>query len=104
LVRSSPGVIVVGFSAFTSGAIAKRARVYHNRTIYGSLRHAQTYLTRKLHEGALCRGAIGVPTTLDEFLDYWLKRAAKPKVREKTYKSYKDIGSAIPVNIFPEQS
>jgi hypothetical protein len=26
-----------------------RKRAYHNRTIYGSLRKAQSYLTRKLH-------------------------------------------------------
>ena len=25
-------------------------RAYHNRTIYGSLRHAQAYLMRRLHE------------------------------------------------------
>jgi hypothetical protein len=27
-----------------------RRRAYHNRTIYGSLRHAQAYLTRRLHK------------------------------------------------------
>jgi len=27
-----------------------RKRTYHNRTIYGSLRHAQAYLTKRLHE------------------------------------------------------
>jgi integrase len=66
-------------------------RTYHNRTIYGSLRHAQSYLTKKLHERALCRGVVSVPATVYEFLDYWLERAAKPRVREKTYKSYKDM-------------
>jgi len=30
----------------------------------------------------------GVQVTLDEFLDHWLKTAAKPKVREKTYRDY----------------
>jgi len=33
-----------------------RKRTYHNRTIYGSLRHAQAYLTRRLHERDLSRG------------------------------------------------
>ena len=61
---------------------------YYNRTVYGSLRQAQTHLTRKLHERDLCRGVEGVQVTLDEFLDHWLKTAAKPKVREKTYRDY----------------
>ncbi len=68
-----------------------RKRAYHNRTIYGSLRHAQAYLTKKLHERALCSGSTSVPATVNEFLEYWLERAAKGKVREKTYKSYKDM-------------
>jgi integrase len=65
-----------------------RKRMYHNRTIYGSLRHAQAYLTKRLHERDLCRGVAGLQVTLDEFLDHWLKTAVKPKVREKTYRDY----------------
>jgi integrase len=63
-------------------------RKYHNRTVRGSLRQAQMYLTKRLHERDLCRGVEGVQVTLDEFLDHWLKAAAKPKVREKTYRDY----------------
>jgi len=63
-------------------------RRYHNRTLHGPLRQAQTYLTRRLHERDLCRGVEGVQVTLDEFLDHWLKTAAKPKLREKTYRDY----------------
>ena len=58
-------------------------RTYHNRTIYGSLRQAQSYLTRKLHERDLSRGVEGLQVTVDEFLDHWLKTAVKPKVRAK---------------------
>jgi integrase len=65
-----------------------RKRKYYNRTVCGSLRQAQMHLTRKLHERDLCRGVEGVQVTLDEFLDHWLKAAAKPKVREKTYRDY----------------
>jgi integrase len=63
-------------------------RAYHNRTIYGSLRHAQAYLTRRLHERDLSRGVAGLQISVDEFLDHWLKTAVKPKVREKTYGDY----------------
>ena len=65
-----------------------RRRTYYNRTIYGSLRHAQAYLTRGLHERDLSRGVEGLQVTVDEFLDHWLKTAVKPKVRGKTYSDY----------------
>jgi integrase len=65
-----------------------RKRTYHNRTIYGSLRHAQAYLTKRLHERDLSRGVEGLQVTVDEFLDHWLKTAVKPKVRGKTYSDY----------------
>src|SRR5436190_1517450 len=63
-------------------------RKYYNRTIYGSLRQAQMHLTKRLQERDLCRGVEGVQVTLNEFLDHWLKTAARPKVREKTYRDY----------------
>jgi integrase len=63
-------------------------RTYHNRTIYGSLRHAQAYLTRRLHERDLSRGVEGLQVTVDEFLDHWLKTAVRPKARAKTYSDY----------------
>jgi hypothetical protein len=65
-----------------------RKRAYHNRTIYGSLRYTQAFLTRKLHERDLSRGVEGLQCTADEFLDHWLKTAVKPKVRGKTYSDY----------------
>jgi len=65
-----------------------RKRTYHNRTVYGSLRHAQAYLTRRLHERDLARGVEGLQVTVDEFLDHWLKTAVEPKVRGKTYSDY----------------
>ena len=63
-------------------------RTYPNRTVYGSLRHAQAYLTRRLHERDLARGVEGLQVTVDEFLDHWLKTAVEPKVRGKTYCDY----------------
>ena len=65
-----------------------RKRTYHNRTIHGSLRHAQAYLIRRLHERDLSRGVEGLQVTVDEFLDHWLKTAVRPKVRAKTYSDY----------------
>ena len=68
-----------------------RRRTYHNRTIHGSARRAQEYLTKMLRERDLGRGLEGSEITLNEFLDRWLETAAKPKLREKSYRSYESL-------------
>jgi integrase len=68
-----------------------RKRRYHNRTIHGPARRAQEYLTKMLHERDLGRGLEGAEITLNEFLDRWLDTAAKPKLRDKSYESYKSL-------------
>ena len=68
-----------------------RRRRYHNRTIHGSARRAQEYLTKMLRERDLGRGLEGSEITLNEFLDRWLETAAKPRLREKSYRSYQSL-------------
>lgn len=68
-----------------------RKRRYHNRTIHGPARRAQEALTRMLRERDLGRGLEGSEITLNEFLDRWLETAAKPKLREKSYRSYNGL-------------
>jgi integrase len=63
-------------------------RNYHNRTIHGSMREAQAYLTKKLRERDLGRDLEGAKITLNEYLDRWLQTAVKPRVREKTCRDY----------------
>jgi hypothetical protein len=62
-----------------------KKRNYHNRTIHGSMREAQAYLTRKLGERDLGRDLEGAKITLNEYLDRWLKTAVEPRVRPKTF-------------------
>jgi hypothetical protein len=47
-----------------------KKRNYHNRTIHGSMREAQAYLTRKLRERDLGRDLEGTRITLNEYLGY----------------------------------
>ena len=61
-----------------------KKRRYHTRTIHGSMRDAQAYLTRKLRE----RDLEGAKITLNEYLDRWLETAVKPRVRGKTCQDY----------------
>src|SRR5436853_2411098 len=66
-------------------------RNYHNRTIHGSMREAQAYLTRKLRERDLGRDLEGAKITLNEYLDRWIQTAVRPRVREKTWQDYEGM-------------
>ncbi len=68
-----------------------KKRNYHNRTIRGSMREAQAYLTKKLRERDLGRDLEGAKITLNEYLDRWLDTAVKPRVRQKTCQDYAGI-------------
>jgi integrase len=68
-----------------------KKRNYHNRTIRGSMREAQAYLTKKLRERDLGRDMEGAKITLNEYLDRWLETAVKPRVRQKTCQDYDGI-------------
>jgi integrase len=68
-----------------------RKRRYHNRTIHGTAKRAQEYLTKMLRERDLGQGLEGSEIALNEFLDRWLETAAKPKLREKSYRSYQSL-------------
>lgn len=47
---------------------------YHNRTIRGSMREAQPYLTKNLRDCDLCRDLEGAKITLNEYLDRGLRQ------------------------------
>jgi integrase len=68
-----------------------RRRRYHNRTVHGSARRAQEHLTKMLRERDLGRGLEASEITLNEFLDRWLTNAARPKLRDKSYRSYEGL-------------
>ena len=68
-----------------------KRRNNHNRTIHGSIREAQTYLTRKLRERDLGRDLEGAKITLNEYLDRWLETAVRARVRPKTFQDYQGM-------------
>jgi integrase len=70
---------------------ASRKRRYHSRIVRGPVRHAQTYLNKVLRDRDLGRQIEGVDLTLNEYLDRWLETAAKPRLREKSYRSYESL-------------
>ena len=68
-----------------------KKRTYHNRTVHGSMREAQTYLTRKLRERDLGRDLEGAKITLNEYLDRWLETGVRTRVRPKTFQDYQGM-------------
>ena len=74
---------------------ATRKRRYHSRMVHGPVRHAQSYLNKGLREHDLGRQVDGAQVTLNEYLDRWLETAAKPRLREKSYRSYRKPAAKI---------
>src|SRR5262245_60595354 len=66
-------------------------RCYHNHTVNGNKRDAQRYLNGVLRELDLGTFVEPSRTTLDEYLDRWLKAAARPRLSERTYLDYQDL-------------
>jgi integrase len=78
-------------SEYSRGPAHRNRMRYHNRTVHGPVRQAQSYLNKVLRERDLGRQVEGVTVTLDEFLTRWLDNAAKPKLRDKSYHSYESL-------------
>lgn len=68
-----------------------RKRRYHSRMVRGPVRHAQIYLNKVLRDRDLGCQVAGAEITLNEYLDRWLETAAKPRLREKSYRSYESL-------------
>jgi integrase len=66
-------------------------RKYHNRTVHGSFREAQTYLNAKLQERDIGRLPPAAAIRLDDYLDQWLATSAKPRLRPKSYTDYESL-------------
>src|ERR1700675_1319196 len=70
-------------------------RKYVNKTVHGTLRDAQAYLSRTQRDRDL--GVFFEPSrmTLDGYLDKRLETAAKPKLRAKTHRDYEALSQTV---------
>ncbi|MDQ3087463.1 MAG: site-specific integrase, partial [Acidobacteriota bacterium] len=68
-------------------------RKYFNKTIHGTKKDAQKFLTAKTREKDL--GIFVEPTSisLNEYLDKWLLESAKPRLREATFENYRYLSN-----------
>lgn len=73
------------------GREASGKRRYLNKTIHGTKRQAQEWLTRTLHE--LSVGIFAEPSkqTLGQYLSTWLEGTARQRVSGRTYRDYTGI-------------
>jgi integrase len=67
------------------------SRKYHNKTIRGSFREAQTYLNARLQERDIGRLPRAAAISLNQYLDQWLATTAKPRLRPKSYADYEAL-------------
>ena len=66
-------------------------RRYFNKTIHGTKREAQKYLTAALREKDLGIFVEPASMSLNEYLDKWLETAAKPRISESTFHNYESL-------------
>jgi integrase len=63
-------------------------RRYLNKTVRGTKKDANTYLSKALTEISAGTFVESSPDTVEDYLKKWLETAAKPRLRENTYKEY----------------
>jgi site-specific recombinase XerD len=66
-------------------------RRYLNKTIRGTKKDADTYLSKTLTEISAGTFVESSPDTVEDYLKKWLEAAAKPRLRENTYKEYEGL-------------
>ena len=73
-----------------TGRNEKGKRHYHNHTVKGTKKDAQTYLTAKMREKDTGTFVESSSMSVNDYLDKWLE-TAKTQVRERTVQGYKDM-------------
>ena len=66
-------------------------RRYVNKTIRGTKKNAETYLTAKLRDKDLGINIEPAAESLNKYLDKWLDTAAKPRLRTRTFDDYTSL-------------
>jgi integrase len=73
------------------GTDAQGKRKNHNKTIHGNKKDAEKYLTKVLRERDTGTFVDPSKEYLKDYISSWLETAAKPRVRDKTFRSYKQM-------------
>src|SRR6187402_2798708 len=66
-------------------------RRYVNKTIHGTKKNAEKYLTAKLRDKDLGINIEPASESLDKYLEKWLATSVKSRVRTRTYEDYTSL-------------
>jgi integrase len=70
------------------GRDGKGKRRYLNKTIRGKKKDAETYLSKTMTEISSGTFVEASPITVETYLEKWLTTAARPRLRDNTYREY----------------
>ncbi len=74
-----------------TGRDTKGKRCYYNKTVRGTKREAEKYLTAALRDKDLGIFVEPAALSVEAYLEKWLSSAARPRLRDNTYQQYKGL-------------
>jgi integrase len=73
------------------GRDAKGKQLFHRKTIHGTKKDAETYCNKVVRDRDMGTFIEPAALAVKDYLDTWLKTAACPRLRERTYGSYSEL-------------
>src|SRR5215213_734061 len=73
------------------GRDAKGKQIFHHKTIHGTKKDAEQYRNKAIREKDLGTFIEPSPITVDDYMKMWLETAARPRLRDNTYREYEGL-------------
>jgi integrase len=73
------------------GRDAKGKQIFHHKTIHGTKKDAEQYRNKAIREKDLGAFIEPSPITVDDYMKKWLETAARPRLRDNTYREYEGL-------------
>jgi integrase len=73
------------------GRDAKGKQIFHHKTIHGTKKDAETYRNKVVRDKDMGTFIEPAVVTVKDYLNKWLKTAARPRLRERTYDGYSEL-------------
>ncbi|HEV2802430.1 MAG TPA: tyrosine-type recombinase/integrase [Pyrinomonadaceae bacterium] len=73
------------------GRDAKGKQLFHRKTIHGTKKDAETYRNKVVRDRDMGTFIEPAAMAVKDYLDKWLKTAARPRLRERTYDDYSEL-------------
>jgi integrase len=73
------------------GRDAKGKQLFHRKTIHGTKKDAETYRNKVVRDRDMGTFIEPAALAVKDYLDKWVKTAARPRLRERTYDNYSEL-------------